>query len=283
MGLDASVGCNCMRDGKAKPCPVGPVLLGEEGYWQLDLPWESHQREHVAFDVWRRTACEHEDMDAAGERVANWSGVSLFREALHAVGAEKFPALLSELPSANGGQTDAAACATILAELERFECLETVRRGTFLVNSETGDRLHEYVAAHEGVIVLCGRSGLDAGFDPHGVFIREREGRELFRAQRVAQRLLDPGRTRRHKGGRAEFTNLETGERAVLKITISGRIIPYEDGSWTDRKGRVRSEYPSRLHVEEQDEVPADFAYITAPLRKLCEAALATGNPIRWA
>lgn len=104
MGLDASVGCNCMRDGKAKPCPVGPVLLGEEGYWQLDLPWESHQREHVAFDVWRRTACEHEDMDAAGERVANWSGVSLFREALHAVGAEKFPALLSELPSANGGR-----------------------------------------------------------------------------------------------------------------------------------------------------------------------------------
>ena len=102
-------------------------------------------------------------------------------------------------------------------------------------------------------------------------------------SRRLTQRLLDPARTERHEGGPAEFTDLETGETATLEIAFSGRAIPCDDGSWTDSEGRSRLEYPTRLHVEEFVEVPGDFAYIVAPLRRLCEAAVATGNPIRWA
>ena len=37
-----------------------------------------------------------------------------------------------------------------------------------------------------------------------------------------------------------------------------------------------------RTAVEERPLAPADFATITAALRKVMQAAVATGNPVRW-
>jgi hypothetical protein len=39
---------------------------------------------------------------------------------------------------------------------------------------------------------------------------------------------------------------------------------------------------PDRLAVRSRPRSAADFAYIVDPLRRLCEASVATGNPVMW-
>src|SRR5215468_9378822 len=104
MGLDASVMCNCYARGLTTPPPHREyVRVDTEGYLELDLPWESHQAEHLAFYQWRAGACAHENMEAACPRISNWAGFRMFQEALGLVGWERFPTLRAVLPEANGG------------------------------------------------------------------------------------------------------------------------------------------------------------------------------------
>ena len=78
MGLDASVMCNCYAGGLTTPPPHQEHVCVQEGYLELDTPWETHQAEHCAFDEWMAGACAHEGMNAACEHIANWTGYRLF-------------------------------------------------------------------------------------------------------------------------------------------------------------------------------------------------------------
>ena len=131
--------------------------------------------------------------------------------------------------------------------------------------------------------IMSGRSGLEAGVDPQGFFLREGNppSRELFRAGRFEQRLLGE-RPLVGYDGDVEYVDLDGGKRFVGRIAVTGREIPWPDGRMEDDRGRSRFEHPVRLHVEERQRSAADFAYIVEPLRAVFRAAVAVGNPVYW-
>lgn len=279
MGLDASVMCNCYARGLTTPPPHREqVRIDNEGYLALDLPWESHQAEHRAFDEWKAGACVHEDMNAACERISNWTGYRLFQQALGVVGWERFPTLLAVLPNANGGLVPAAESARCLAELRVFEeCYRTSVPALF--DSETGAVLHLHVQVYQGVFIHGGRSGVHVGIDGRGLFVRERQGaqRELFRAMRIEQRPVVCG-----DDEGAELVDLDSGVCLTVALRIHGAAIPWPDGRMQDDQGRWRFSEPARMHVAPHEQTAASFDFILGSLRTVFTASVETSNPVRW-
>jgi len=115
----------------------------------------------------------------------------------------------------------------------------------------------QYVESYHGVFML----GPDfrAGVDPDGFFVVDTADPPvtLFRAVRFGQRPLP--------GDRVELT--AGGTRTVLAMRPVG-----EHGEPP----------PERLAVRTRSRSGNDFAYIVEPLRRLCAASVATGNPVMW-
>ncbi|APR87986.1 hypothetical protein A7982_13335 [Minicystis rosea] len=259
------------------------MRVDEEGYLSLELPWEDHAAEHQAFWEWLGSACEHQNMNAASERVSNWSGVRAFQTALREVGEGHFPVLLAEIPDANGGLMKPAACAAGLRELARFTELVRSTRSTFLVDDETGTELYRYIPQYHGVFQLSREHG-DVGVDPEGLFVaRHAEdgvGEIVFRAMRAEQIVIA-----RNDLGDAELVRLrclDSGQESPPIASITGRQIPWPDGRMEDDGGRCRFACPQRLGVIRRGLTVADFDFILGALRRLFEASSVTGNPVRW-
>src|SRR5690242_16671064 len=122
MGLDASVMCNCYRQGKTTPCPFPEYFyVDEDGFPALNLPYEYNEEKFDIFENWLATCCEHPNMDYAAVFVANWKGYQSFLAALEQAGWENFPMLHAELPEDNQGLTSAEAAQAALQELELFK------------------------------------------------------------------------------------------------------------------------------------------------------------------
>jgi hypothetical protein len=282
MGLDASVMCTCYQDGRALPPPCDPSLLVfDDGWLELDVPFDDNVELHTGFDRWLAEGCEHPRMEVASVRVSNWSGYRAFQQALERAGGRaRFPTLYAELPEVNGGTTDAGAAAQALAELATFRAQPDVGHSWFLVSTDTGETMYEYIAAYDGKFILDGRTGMDIGVDPRGLFVVERgdEGRELFRARRVAQRWSDEGVS---QAGAVELTNLDTGERFRC-ATLIGRVVAARSKGEKALEEEPTPAYPERMHVEQRAIVPTQFAYAVSALEQVFGAAVATGNPVRW-
>jgi hypothetical protein len=286
MGLDASVLCTCYREGRTTLPPFNPELLvfDEDGWPTLDLPYHRNEELYGRFDSWLCTCCQHEDMEAARVRISNWGGYRAFQAALAQAGWEQFPTLHQELPDANGGATGPTAAVLALEELAAFRQLANLGHNWFLVDTDTGEAVAEYIAAYDGKLVLSGREGLDIGLDPHGLFVvsHTQPSRELFRATRLEQRL-EP--TRERAGGSigpVEFVNLDTGQRFACTTEVAGREISWPDGRMQDDDGRLRFRYPRHLQVERRAIAPAEFEHAVSALEEVFRAAVATGNPVRW-
>jgi hypothetical protein len=261
VGLDAFVYCRCWQDGLAAPPPCAPELVGydEEGYLDLLLPYEGNEAAHDAFAGWMYRACPHEDMKYADERVSNWAGYRMFQDVLRMAGRDRFGTLLAELPNSNGGRMPAAAAARVLAELDDFGRRPLPGTDVVLVDEATGATVLEYSAAYHGVTMLG--PGYEAGVDPDGFFVYDPATdppATLFRSMRFQQRVPVPGRV--------EFTDGHTVAEVAMP-PIGGR--PTEPP-------------PQRLRVEHRPRSAADYGYIVEPLRVLCRAAVATGNPVHW-
>lgn len=286
MGLDAWVRCRCWEEGKVKPSPFPEhtrLNLEEEAYFELDFPYKSNKDKYALFDKWTQECCEHGDLHYARERISNWGGYRLFQEALGQAGWEHFPVLKAELPEHNGGSTAPEAAALALQELDYFEGDARLGSVAVLVDTDSGFVIFEYIRGYDGVFIMSGRSGLEAGVDPQGFFLREGNppSRELFRARRFEQRLLG-ARPLVGYDGDVEYIDTEGGQRFVGRLTVTGQEIAWPDGRMEDDRGRSRFEYPVRLHVEERQRSAADFAYIVEPLRAVFQAAVTVGNPVYW-
>ncbi|MDO3687244.1 hypothetical protein [Micromonospora sp. C28ISP2-4] len=257
MGLDAFVYCRCWQDGLTTPCPVEPVGIDEEGYLALLRPWEGNKAAHRTFDAWKAEACPHKAMEQASEHVSNWAGVRLFQQALRAAGEHRFPALAAALPDVNGGFLPADRAAVALAELDAFADVVRVTDEVELIDEATGAVVMQYVEAYRGLFMFG--PGFQAGVDPDGFFVLDRADPPvtLFRAVRFGQRPLP--------GDRVEFT--PGGTRTVVAMRSVG-----EHGEPP----------PERLAVRTRSRSGDDFAYIVEPLRRLCAASVATGNPVMW-
>jgi hypothetical protein len=284
MGLDATVMCKCYIEGRTTEPPVARdwLYFDNEGYLSL-RPEHEDDETGMKIWTWEQDCCEHSGMDYASERIANWAGYRLFQQALETVGWQHFPVLHAGLQNINGGLMAPDACAQALQELEFFRTLDTVSKNAFLINTSNGDTIHEHVACYEGVFILSGTSGLDIGIGQMEFFIRDREGDVLFRAMRIRQTLLEPGKRDRKDGpGRVEFMDLDTSEKFVCETAVRGNAIPWPGGRMQDDEGRWRSEYPSEFHVEIRNVNPSDFDYILEPLIKVFQASVEIGNPVRW-
>lgn len=287
MGLDAKVRCRCWEEGKIKPLPFPEhIRLNlDEGYFELDLPYEGNEDKFSRFDIWTEDCCPHGDLTCASEYISNWTGYRLFQEALGQVGWERFPVLKAQLPERNGGSTDSESAAQALRELEHFERHARLGPITVLVDSDSGYVIFKHVYAYAGEFILDGRSGLNAGVDPSGFFIRQAQSpnREVFRARRFEQRLLGPQRVEGPNGDDSvEYTDADTGRQFVGRIAVPGRTIAWPDGRWENDAGQRRFEYPRRLHVEERQRGADEFADIVKSLRTVFQASVATGNPVHW-
>jgi len=146
MGLDATVMCNCYRDGLTSKPPVPRDWLEFDSEGHLNLEYDSDDH-FLKFWRWMETCCTHPEMDAASERIANWSGYRLFQEALGKVGWDQFPVLGRELPRANGGKTDSSAAEAALGELMLFRREGDVGKAVSLFDTATGEMLQAAVAA----------------------------------------------------------------------------------------------------------------------------------------
>jgi hypothetical protein len=254
VGLDAFVYCRCWQDGLATPPPAEPIGLDEDGYLDLLLPWEGNESAHNAFGAWMKEACSHERMEQAREHLSNWAGLRLFQEVLPA----DLVTLRTELPNANGGSMPPAQAARMLDELDAFTDRAPIADEVVLVDEASDRFVMTYVAAYEGVAMLG--PGYRAGVDPDGFFVLDPDAQPpatLFRAARFAQRVLP--------GGEVEFS--ADGQRATIAMP------PVREHG---------TEPPHRLAVQARPRSTAYFEYIVTPLRRLCEASLATGNPVMW-
>ena len=285
MGLDATVMCRCWLDGTTRTPPPHADHVGfdEEGQLCLTLP-EERRDAHDAFYAWMEDCCPHPRMCLASEWISNWAGLRAFQAALARIGWQHFPTLQAELPAANGGMMPTEASARALGELARFAELVASVRSAFLVDSETGHELYDFIPQYEGIFIMSGSDQINLGFDVNGFFVRSRGAPpcELFRALRVGQILLEPERTEAHERGRVLLRNLDTGSEFESRVAVPGRSIPWPDGRMQDDKGRVRSAYPRSFHVEQRALGIADFEQILGSLRRVFEASVATGNPVCW-
>jgi hypothetical protein len=121
------------------------------------------------------------------------------------------------------------------------------------------------VAAYRGVLLLG--PGYRAGVDPAGFFVLDPGAADppdpadpagtLFRSTRFRQRVL-PGRL-------GEFSDVAGTVRVAMPPVGGAGGAP-----------------PGQLRLERRRQSPADFADVVEPLRRLCRAAVATGNPVMW-
>jgi hypothetical protein len=95
------------------------------------------------------------------------------------------------------------------------------------------------------------RSGLDAGLDDSGFFIRDNQTEaELFRATRFRQAMLAPDSDPYDpEPSLVRFEDMETGRTCDCRIAVSGKAIPCADGRMQDDEGRYRFDRPDELHV----------------------------------
>jgi hypothetical protein len=283
MGLDATVMCNCFRDGKTTPPPFPREWLevDDEAYINLKKEHDSDDNWAKQYE-WEQSCCEHEGMDFACERISNWTGYRQFQEALGEVGWQHFPVLKEQLPNANGGLTPSTASAKALEELNFFAAAGEIGVKTVLVDTASGEGLYEYVAAYGGVFILSGSRGVNAGLSEFEFFaVDATSGEDLFRATRFRQFKKSGEKVSGDCDGLV-WENLDTGDVYESGIAISGKQIPWEDGSWQKPDGKCRFEYPSEFHVEQRPRLVADFDYIVKALRTVFDASVQTGNPVRW-
>jgi hypothetical protein len=215
--------------------------------------------------------------------VINWSAYRSFQQALAEAGWERFPTLEAELPQSNDGVTSSSAAVEMLGELAFFSEQAELGQVTVLVDSDTCEELHHYIAAYGGEFHY-GPSGDTFGVDEAGFFIRrsvEQGSQEVFRAMRVKQLIPDPKEAAEGSQPLVTFENLDSGLRYACAEPLV-KIVYWPNGALQNAEGQIRLGYPNRVHVLTRKRVAADFKAVVNSLRTICEAAVRIGNPIAW-
>lgn len=281
MGLDASVRCRCFEEGKLKPgpVPIGDLYIDGDGYLASKKLDDAHERFSYrqflaryggldeAFDSWLESPCEHDWGEICSERVGNWSGCAMFNEYCEEIGEEKLPILSHILPDGNGGTFPAEKAEAALKELDYFDAWldEKMEANptSILVDAAKGE---EAWSPEDGEMkILAGRNSEAVLED--GVFriVSDEEngaGEVLFASRHFAYE---------RRGG-----SVQDGEGKSYTLTDldSGNRIDCESGF------DFCEEQATEFTVGSRKAWPWTFANVS--LRKLLNASLETGNPIRW-
>ncbi len=275
MGITASVSCNCYKEGKTTPCPFGDEFIYNASQMPaLETPFnideDEAQERYRKFRVWLTTCCEHPDMNDTLAFIASWKGHQAFIEAVEALNDPKsFSLLLSHLPDGDDGVTSPELAQKMLDEIALFEARQSTLSHAVLMDTERGDVVSMGSQVLNGVLTMDRQTGYDIGFNAEGFFIRDRweMNRVLFIAKRVEQRMLLP----EHQ--QVEYVDLETGRSFVCNTPF---------GKWYNGEDGVPRMYLQHFHIEDRPAESGRFAYVTDPLRRVLQASVRTGNPVRW-
>lgn len=270
MGISATVLCRDYPEGRTTPCPFPEHFHYDPAAAPaLDLPYADNEEAHATFREWLLTCCDHPNMIYAQEFIAGWRAYRVFAEVLEDLGTDAFPLLNRELPDGEDGLTTPQRAAQMLAEIERFEALETVGEQAVLVDDERGEDMSVGSDVMGGALTMDRVSGYDVGFDESGFFVRDRWelNRLLFHARHVEQRLIHP------ENLQVEYVNRDSGATFLCSVPL-GKSITGEDG--TPRM------YLQLFSVELRPMGPSRFVHITGPLKRILQASIEVGNPIRW-
>jgi len=97
MGLDASVRCNCIKEGKARPHPFPKLLAFDEtGEPTLKGDRETNLKLWLKHDKWYRDSCPHAGY-LVEKRLGNMTSVAYVRGFLENHSTNSFPLLLERV------------------------------------------------------------------------------------------------------------------------------------------------------------------------------------------
>lgn len=201
--------------------------------------------------------------------ISSWKGFRNFLDAIGTLGKAHYPMIVEQLPDGDEGFTSSDKVQQLSDELQHFIVHQTEIQQAVLVDTERKDDISMGSNVLRGALTTDRLSGYDLGFNEHGFFVRDRWelDRILFRAMRVEQQLMNP---EQHQ---VEYINLDTNAR-FLCTTPFGKVGTGEDGI-----PRMMLQF---FHVELRATSPNRFAYITDPLQRLFEEALAHNAGIEW-
>lgn len=274
MSYSGFVICRCYQDGKTSKPPYEEYVVFDENGLNFDYPypekdenWDDFYQKDDAFEDWKNNSCPHKEMEYADEFLSNSSGMTTFREALQLSGGlDKFPTILAELPTCNGGCMPANKAKKVLEELDLFEKCNQKQTKIYLKNKVT-----------DKVIAVCEEDNysLFAFFDIDYLYALDKNGffilrRELENDEEVYYEVF-------------RSKNFRIVNDAAKKTTV------IEENSIQRFRGGIPMEenigYPSVQYydLEIKEVIVSDYcSFITEPLRKLAKASVATGNPIHW-
>lgn len=203
--------------------------------------------------------------------IASWKALRQFTDALEQLGgAKEFPLLLEQLPEGDEGFTAPDKAVLMLAELQRFNEQQSRVLQAVLVDTDSGSDISKGSNVLGGALTTDRLTGYDLGFDEHGFFVRDRWelNRILFRAMRVEQSLIN---AEQHQ---VEYRDRENEETRFLCNTPFGKLTTGADG--------LPQMLLQRFHVEMRAAAPNRFNYISDPLMRILEEAVAKEQPIEW-
>lgn len=271
MGLDAYVRCRCWSDER----PPEPDAL--RGLIELDdgepflSPGYSGNRKALYGQLrdYISSFCPHEEMRLVSEWLGSWSRVGHFVEILRELDANRFSTLIHVFPEANGGEVDSELLPRLLSELDQFDSLGIFGRRLVLVQEESDYEICS-VGIDTNYVFAVGPEQVQ-GLSPRGFYVR-RGSDVVFQSRHFEQVLLWP------EGGNApvaQFRAIDSDQVCDGAIAISHRFK-------SDDKGRAVPDYGRRFLVRIAPHQSSDYRSMTGSLRRLFEAALQTGNPVRW-
>ncbi len=274
MSYCAFVPCSCYREGKTTEPPYSEYVKDDNGRLFLDVPYELFDEDwekifdmEDEFDQWKKTACQHEDMELAFEHLTNIMGMNEFRSALEKYGGkEKFPVLLKYLPKKNSGILPAKLAPKALNEINDFEKIKHSEKRILLIGKTSEELIA--ITRSDTYVFFGFAEKFIYGLDKDGFFILERvpeNGDEtlyvVFRSKKFYQQFVDDEKylfvDQRHNN---QF------------IGPMGLVFENDEQDKTyyfeTKKDKVK--------------VSEFYSYITRPLKRLLEISIASGNPIHW-
>ncbi len=126
MGLDASVRCNCIKEGKARPHPFPELLVFDEaGEPTLKGDRHTNLKLWLKHDKWYRDSCPHSGC-LVEKRIGNMASVAYVRGFLENHSPNSFPLLLERVVysgSHSGDWVAASDVPQLLTETQRLQGL----------------------------------------------------------------------------------------------------------------------------------------------------------------
>lgn len=277
MGYDAYVLCNCYKEGKTVEPPYKEYVVSDEDGIFIHVPeeiWEEDKDKYysirAAFDEWKETACEHEDMDLASERIANSAGMGHFRYILEKLGGEnRFPVLSEYLPTFNGGILPAEFSQKALDELLMLENEPEPEEKVVLFEKSTGKSIAT-VNSDTYWLFIYTPYNTKFGIDKDGFFILETvTGNDKQTASYIVFHSKN-------------FIQKKISEDCYEFIDIhSGKIYKSARDLYFDREKSGASEFEFETRIEKVT-IAEDYNYIIKPLKKVFEASIQSGNSVYW-